>query len=214
MSEYTPEYWIKCLRDPGWVGRNAFHVQIADSFQEVVDALKEAQGGGDSGVAPRSKMVVMLDAAEVNGLPDRVRQYIYDLETNADPAGTVQDLALLKDQTKQLDAMIARLKKELKDTQELLNRRETTFTRERSENRQLRLGVSTEVAPVADMRTMMPAFLKALTGNPDTLNFEKTLEGLSAVKNVEDIQIFLGKLLEPIIEATLIEQEDENAGDD
>lgn len=50
---------------------------------------------------------------EINALPDRVRQYIHDLETNADPAGTIQDNALLKDQTRELDAMIARLKKEL-----------------------------------------------------------------------------------------------------
>ena len=51
-------------------------------------------------------------ADNINALPGPVRQYIHGLETMADPAGLVQDNALLKDQTRQLDAMIARLKKE------------------------------------------------------------------------------------------------------
>jgi hypothetical protein len=55
-------------------------------------------------------------AENINTLPNPVKQYIHDLETNADPAGTIQDLALLKDQTKQLDAMIARLKKVINRT--------------------------------------------------------------------------------------------------
>lgn len=49
-------------------------------------------------------------AENINALPEPVRDYIYHLETMADPAGLVQDNALLKDQTRQLDAMIARLK--------------------------------------------------------------------------------------------------------
>ncbi len=35
MSEYTPEYWIKCLRDPGWVGRQ-FNSQMADCFEKLL----------------------------------------------------------------------------------------------------------------------------------------------------------------------------------
>ncbi len=50
---------------------------------------------------------------EINALPERVRLYIHALETNADPAGMVQENVLLRDQTKALDAMIARLKSEL-----------------------------------------------------------------------------------------------------
>ncbi len=53
-----------------------------------------------------------VTATEINTLPLRVKSYIHDLETNADPAGTIQELALLKDQTRQLDAVIARLKLE------------------------------------------------------------------------------------------------------
>jgi hypothetical protein len=30
---------------------------------------------------------------EINALPDRVRRYIHDLETNCDPAGTIRDNA-------------------------------------------------------------------------------------------------------------------------
>ncbi len=49
-------------------------------------------------------------ADNVNALPDPVRRYIMELETHADPAGTVAENTLLSDQTRELDAMIARLK--------------------------------------------------------------------------------------------------------
>ena len=49
-------------------------------------------------------------AENINALPEPIREYIYHLETNADPAGMVAENTLLKDQTKQLDAMIGRLK--------------------------------------------------------------------------------------------------------
>jgi len=39
-----------------------------------------------------------------------VRRYIHDLITNADPSGMVAENTLLRDQTRQLDAMIGRLK--------------------------------------------------------------------------------------------------------
>lgn len=51
-------------------------------------------------------------SANINALPDRVRAYIHDLEANADPSGMVAENTLLRDQTKQLDAMIGRLKRE------------------------------------------------------------------------------------------------------
>ena len=50
-------------------------------------------------------------AESVNSLPDPVRMYIHALETNCDPAGLVAENALLRDQTKMLDAMVARLKR-------------------------------------------------------------------------------------------------------
>ena len=35
----------------------------------------------------------LLTAAEINALPDQVRQYIHDLETRCDPAGDIQRIA-------------------------------------------------------------------------------------------------------------------------
>ena len=37
------------------------------------------------------------DAQHINALPEPVRRYIRDLETRADPAGDVAELALLKE---------------------------------------------------------------------------------------------------------------------
>ena len=51
---------------------------------------------------------------EINALPERVRLYIHDIETQCDPAGMVAENTLLRDQVRALDAMIARLKSQLK----------------------------------------------------------------------------------------------------
>lgn len=42
----------------------------------------------------------------INALPEPVRKYIHDLETNCDPAGMVQENAILKDTCKALERRI------------------------------------------------------------------------------------------------------------
>lgn len=54
----------------------------------------------------RSEPPAPLLAAEVNALPERVRQYVHDLETRCDPAGDVQTIASLREQR---DALVALL---------------------------------------------------------------------------------------------------------
>lgn len=49
----------------------------------------------------------------INSLPEPVRNYIHDLISNTDPANMVSENTLLRDQTRMLDAKIAKLKKEL-----------------------------------------------------------------------------------------------------
>jgi|GEM_PF-3027364 len=45
----------------------------------------------------------------INALPKPVRDYVHLLHTNTDPAGTVRENALLRDQVKQLAAQVAEL---------------------------------------------------------------------------------------------------------
>jgi len=52
-------------------------------------------------------------ADNVNALPLHIREYIHDLETNADPAGMVAENTLISDLCRQLDAKIAQLKERL-----------------------------------------------------------------------------------------------------
>ena len=33
MTEYDTDYWLKCLRDPGWVGTPLVNKQMADHFE-------------------------------------------------------------------------------------------------------------------------------------------------------------------------------------
>ena len=58
-------------------------------------------------------------ADNINALPDPLRNFVANLETNADPAGMVAENTLLKDQTRQLDAHIACLKKRIDDAIEV-----------------------------------------------------------------------------------------------
>ena len=56
---------------------------------------------------------------EINALPTRVKQYIHDLETNADPAGTIQDLAAQKENCAALAKQFVDMKS-LADHKEIL----------------------------------------------------------------------------------------------
>jgi hypothetical protein len=44
---------------------------------------------------------------EINALPKRIRDFIMELETNADPAGTIREVGMLRDQVAQLSAALA-----------------------------------------------------------------------------------------------------------
>ena len=59
---------------------------------------------------------------QVNALPEGVRVYVASLQTLCDPAGNVAENTLLRDQTKQLDAMIGRLKLCLVEAEKLLRK--------------------------------------------------------------------------------------------
>src|ERR1043165_9118171 len=54
------------------------------------------------------------DAQHINALPEPVRRYIHDLETRADPAGDVAELALLKENNRALWKRVQELEAEVK----------------------------------------------------------------------------------------------------
>ena len=51
-------------------------------------------------------------SAEINGLPVRIRNFIRDIETEADPAGTIQDFACAKENVEALTRKVLELEKE------------------------------------------------------------------------------------------------------
>lgn len=53
-----------------------------------------------------------MNAAEINALPQRLRNYIHDLETRCDPSGDVQTIAILRDQVNELQAEVNELKRQ------------------------------------------------------------------------------------------------------
>lgn len=58
-------------------------------------------------MVPASSAKIALTPAEVNALPERARRYVMWLETNADPAGTVQDNFRLTEENAALRALVA-----------------------------------------------------------------------------------------------------------
>ena len=55
-----------------------------------------------------------MTSEEVNALPERVRRYIHDLETNADPAGMVQENTCLRENILALTARVQELEGKLR----------------------------------------------------------------------------------------------------
>lgn len=53
-----------------------------------------------------------MTSKEVNALPKRVKDYIHDLETRCDPNGEVRELWYLREQNRQLVALIIELMEE------------------------------------------------------------------------------------------------------
>ena len=51
-------------------------------------------------------------AEEINALPEKVRRYIYELETNVDPAGEIRRCRIAEDENKMLRKSLAQHKKE------------------------------------------------------------------------------------------------------
>ena len=82
---------------------------LSDLLTDSRDALKQAQ---------------YLDwtptAENINALPKPIFEYLCHVETLCDPAGIVAENTLLKDQTKQLDAMIGGLKERIDQLQAAL----------------------------------------------------------------------------------------------
>lgn len=56
-------------------------------------------------------------AKNVNNLPDPIREYIFQLETNADPAGMVAQNIFLKDQVEGLSLCVGNLAEHLHDAE-------------------------------------------------------------------------------------------------
>jgi hypothetical protein len=54
-------------------------------------------------------------SAEINALPPNLRRWIHELETDADPAGTIRQAALVEDENRQLRAKVAELQVALDD---------------------------------------------------------------------------------------------------
>jgi len=44
----------------------------------------------------------VVSSAELNALPDKIRRYIHDLETEADPAGTIRQNILVREENQML----------------------------------------------------------------------------------------------------------------
>ena len=55
-----------------------------------------------------------LSAEEINGLPEKLRRYIHDIETRSDPAGDVAQIASL---TEQRDALVNKVKELERESQ-------------------------------------------------------------------------------------------------
>lgn len=70
------------------------------------------------------------DPGHINALPEPLRRYIHDLETRADPAGDIQQIASLMEQR---DALLIRCRQLEVEMEDLRNRRDQLIEANNSE---------------------------------------------------------------------------------
>ena len=94
----------ECKPGPSVSGTTRIHALHAWNTRAISPAAPLAQpGAGSTG----QEKPWTPTAKNVNALPEPVRQYIHDLETNADPAGTVRELTIARDTIRSLEMLAA-----------------------------------------------------------------------------------------------------------
>jgi hypothetical protein len=90
------------------------HERGDDGYKSCDDTVRVIQGIAVTALNEPTKIGDywrdwLPDAEHLNALPQPIRQYIHDLETRADPAGDVAEIAFLKDTVEALQARIREL---------------------------------------------------------------------------------------------------------
>lgn len=120
------------LWDQTLTERDEYHDMADKLANAIADHLMVEIGEHSSGNCPWMRALGAIENAaphagaedwtptadSINALPARIRDYIHSLVANTDPAGMVAENTMLRDQTKQLDAMIGRQKKELDEARQ------------------------------------------------------------------------------------------------
>ena len=72
--------------------------------ERAIQALRAALAEQADGKAEGEQLAWTPTPKNINALPEPVREYIHNLEANADPAGTVRGLAIARDTIRALEA--------------------------------------------------------------------------------------------------------------
>lgn len=99
---------------PGWREEADEITQLRASIQSLVanaDQMAQAEKALQAKLHEAEAQVPRWDdwtptAEAINALPEPLRRYIHDLETNCDPAGNIRELALARDTIKYLEAQV------------------------------------------------------------------------------------------------------------
>ena len=90
-----------------------YGIKFHDKFGNIISIQGKAifqlkPGEMGNRILEMQKKGWLPTAENINALPEPVRQYIYDLETNADPPSMIQDNALLRENCKALEIKVER----------------------------------------------------------------------------------------------------------
>jgi hypothetical protein len=93
----------------------ADRLHVSDERKEILEGMAMACDDLEEQIRARSTKAAPGEppsiSAEINALPERLRRYIHDLETNADPAGTVRDAFAQRENCKALEAELVPLRR-------------------------------------------------------------------------------------------------------
>jgi len=134
--------------------------------------------------APAAGTLSTSISAAINALPEHVRRYVHDIEANCDPAGTVRDNVLLRDQLAAIEAKLAQAERERDEWQDLARKEKRNAT---DAARDLENAIAQAEARVieatAEERARCEAYAVAYL-NDEGLSADWIVEGIRSGKHV------------------------------
>ena len=106
MNPNNEDKWVE-EKAKEFLARANVAIQTPEAYRQQLQIAKDFILSIVKELTPVVSKDWLPTAENINALPDPIRRYIHDLETNADPAGMVQENIILKETCKALEIKLS-----------------------------------------------------------------------------------------------------------